>query len=182
MTPFPVRRILQIADIPPDGERIVIEAGEGERRALAEALRVPAVGAFTADLLAMPWGRRGAHVTGTVRGTVEQACVVTLEPVEQTIEEAIDVRFEPDAPAAARPGDLDVEIDPFGEDPPERAENGRVDLGALAAEHFALGIDPYPRRPGVAFDPAESGLPDEGPAEAGGQSPFEVLRRLKGGG
>ena len=30
----------------------------------------------------------------------------------------------------------------------------QIDLGALAAEFLALGLDPYPRKPGVAFDGA----------------------------
>ena len=46
-------------------------------------------------------------------------------------------------------------------------------LGALTAEFFALGLDPYPRKPGVEFAaPAEEAAPD---------SPFAALagRRAK---
>ena len=32
-----------------------------------------------------------------------------------------------------------------------RSINGKIDLGALTAEFFALGLDPYPRKPGVEF-------------------------------
>lgn len=48
--------------------------------------------------------------------------------------------------------------------------NGRIDLGALTAEFLALGLDPYPRKPGVDFEPVASG-PESGP--------FDALRRLR---
>ena len=45
--------------------------------------------------------------------------------------------------------------------------DGRIDLGALAAEFFALGLDPYPRKPGAEFvAPPEPAPPD---------SPFAAL-------
>ena len=62
-----------------------------------------------------------------------------------------------------------VEID--GEDPPDPIVDGKIDLGALAAEFFALGLDPYPRKPGVAFDAARRGR--------GRDSPFAALAKPK---
>ena len=50
--------------------------------------------------------------------------------------------------------------------------NGQIDLGALTAEFLALGLDPYPRKPGVDFsyqDPADEK-----------DSPFAALGKLKG--
>ena len=37
-------------------------------------------------------------------------------------------------------------------EPPDEIVNGKIDLGAVAAEFLALGLDPYPRKPGVDFD------------------------------
>ena len=38
--------------------------------------------------------------------------------------------------------------------------DGKIDLGALAAEFFALGLDPYPRKPGAEFvAPPEAAAP-----------------------
>ena len=45
--------------------------------------------------------------------------------------------------------------------------DGKIDLGALAAEFFALGLDPYPRKPGVSFE-----SPEEPEATV---SPFSAL-------
>ncbi|HEY1452267.1 MAG TPA: DUF177 domain-containing protein, partial [Roseiarcus sp.] len=47
--------------------------------------------------------------------------------------------------------------------------DGKIDLGALTAEHFALGLDPYPRKPGAEFvAPDEQAAPD---------SPFAALAK-----
>jgi hypothetical protein len=69
----------------------------------------------------------------------------------------------PPPPAAEEEGE---------EDPPDPIIDGRIDLGALAAEFLALGLDPYPRKPGAAFDLGE--------AEPERESPFAALARLRG--
>ena len=35
---------------------------------------------------------------------------------------------------------------------PEPLVDGMIDLGALATEFLILGIDPYPRKPGIVFE------------------------------
>ena len=47
-------------------------------------------------------GAGGLHVTGSVSATVGQNCVVTLEPLTNEVEEAIDLVFVPKEPAAPR--------------------------------------------------------------------------------
>ena len=42
-------------------------------------------------------------------------------------------------------------VDAEAEGGPSIYQNGRIDLGAIVAEHLALGLDPYPRTPGVDF-------------------------------
>jgi hypothetical protein len=50
--------------------------------------------------------------------------------------------------------------------------DGRIDLGAIAAEHLALGLDPYPRAPGAEFaDHIEDAARET--------SPFAALGLLK---
>jgi hypothetical protein len=55
-------------------------------------------------------------------------------------------------------------------EPPDEIVNGHIDLGALTAEFLALGLDPYPRKPGVDFDYKGDDKPD---------SPFAALAKLK---
>ena len=100
-------------------------------------------------------GSDGLRVVGRVSATVVKNCVVTLEPIESAIDEAVDLLFLPEAPAAARRSELQaVEAD----EPPE-LRDGVVDLGAVATEFLLLGIDPYPRQPAAVFDAPPAGDP-----------------------
>ena len=53
---------------------------------------------------------------------------------------------------------------------PDPIVGGRIDFGALTAEFLALGLDPYPRKPGVSFEAVQAG---EDPR------PFDALRKLQ---
>ena len=73
------------------------------------------------------------------------------------------------------------------EDDPDPVIDGKIDLGALAAEFFALGLDPYPRKPGVEFvAPAEEAAsrirrsrpsPPSPPSDSGGTQKTVVVER-----
>ena len=60
------------------------------------------------------------------------------------------------------------------EDPPDAIVDDTIDLGAVAIEFMVLGLDPYPRKPGVHFDDMVLVDKDE-PAP----SAFAALARLK---
>lgn len=160
-------RLTRIVDVRRlEGEKtLTIEATEAERVAIAEALDLVAVEGLRADLAVRPWRGEGCRVTGTVHGEVRQTCVVTLEPVAGTVDETIDVRLHPDAAPRSV-----VDVDPAAEDPPEPLEGTRLDVGAVALEHFVLGLDPYPRAPGAQF---------EATPEEPEPSPFAALAALR---
>ena len=52
------------------------------------------------------------------------------------------------------------------EDEPDPIIDGKIDLGALAAEFFALGLDPYPRKPGATFEESTESEPADSPFSA----------------
>ena len=150
----PFSRVVRVDALPPEGQTVTIEATPAEREALASFYELPAIAALTATLRLEPWGRGGGRVAGSVRGALTQICVVSLEPFPATVDEAIDVRFAPQAgadsgfPTAKETQTLSLN----DEDEPDPVIDGKIDLGALAAEFFALGLDPYPRKPGAAFE------------------------------
>ena len=76
---------------------MTIEASPAEREALASLYKLPAIAALTATLRVEPAGRGGARVTGAVHGELTQICVLSLEPFPATVDEAVDVRFAPEA-------------------------------------------------------------------------------------
>jgi hypothetical protein len=160
----PVRR----EDVPETGLHLELEADEevrGRFVVLAGVLSVPQLG-VTADMTRHGEGLRAA---GHVTARVIQSCVVTLEPIENTIDEPFDVLFlPPDVAGAAPAGPDPEEVD----DTREPLVDGAADLGAVATQFFLLGIDSYPRKPGAVFS---------GPAEdRAADSPFASLERLRG--
>ena len=168
-------RRFEAGHLPAAGIVADLVATESERAALASACDLIAVNSLAGEATLTPDGRGAVMVEGRVVADIVQACVVTLEPVEQHIDEAFSVRFvAPDSPDAPRPtkAGKEVVVDPAAPDPPEIMEGTAIDLGALVEEMFVLAIDPYPRAPGAAL-PADAAKADE----TGAESPFAVLRQ-----
>ncbi|MEA3080288.1 MAG: hypothetical protein QOF05_1696 [Sphingomonadales bacterium] len=157
-----------VADIPETGRHIDIVADDKTRAAIAEAADLAALPRLKAGFDLMRHGAAGLRVVGRVQAAVVQNCVVTLDPIESAVDEAIDLLFLPEAPTAPDVVELEaVEAD----DPPETLQNGMVDLGAVATEFLLLGIDPYPRKPDAVFEAPPAGDP--------ASSPFAALAALK---
>ena len=162
---------MKVDALPRDGLTQTFSAAAAERAALAERFGLVGIDELTADFTLKPTGR-GVRVTGVVRARAIQTCVVSLEPFAAEVEEEVDVRFAP-PPSEPSKGRSAEEILHFDdEDEPDPIVEGKIDLGALAAEFLALGLDPYPRKPGVEFE-----APSEG--EDLDDSPFAALSRVK---
>lgn len=167
---FPVA----VAQLPEAGLQQVLETSAAQRELIAAAAGVNAVLKATATFDVVPEAEGRVNVTGNVRARVEQTCVVSLDPVENDIDESITAVFAPPSQIPVTPKSVQKEEGDDAEipDPPEPIVNGVIDLGQLALEFLILGIDPYPRKPGVAFTPPET--PDD-PDE----HPFAALKALK---
>jgi uncharacterized metal-binding protein YceD (DUF177 family) len=142
-------------DVPPELSRIVavdrlpadfaVTADTAECAALASRLHIPAVLSLACRFTLR---RQGATVTaqGVLEADVVQSCVVSLDPVEQRVEDRFTVRFVPEG---REPTDEDPEA------PDEIPYSGStIDLGEATTEQLALALDPYPRRDDAALDPA----------------------------
>jgi hypothetical protein len=172
--PDPWRVPVTVAQIPETGLHRDIEAGPVEREAMAEVAGLREIVSAHASLDVTPKGGGRFHVAGHVRARVGQTCVVTLDPIENDIDEEINLIFAPSeqipdlADLVDEAAERDVEIP----DPPEPIVNGVIDLGRLATDALLLGVDPYPRRPDAVFKP---------PVEAADPEahPFAALKALK---
>jgi len=152
--------LVPLHDISEAGKHVALEASAEIRAALARPAGVDAVERLGAQFDLALRGRDGVHVEGRVRATVRQTCVVTLEPVTNEIDEAVDVDFVPPRAVTAKADASDeIDLEASGPDEPEPLTGNAVDLGLLATEFLLLGVDPYPRKPGVAFEAPESGDP-----------------------
>jgi uncharacterized metal-binding protein YceD (DUF177 family) len=159
---------VRLEDIPEAGLRIDAVAPPDVLPALARAAGVDAVLRLAARFDLLRRAHDGVRVTGHVSAAVRQTCVVTLEPIENELEEPVDLTFVPRGDPVETHG-REEEIGTH--DPPEALVDGTVDLGAIAGEFFILGIDPYPRKPGAVFAAPASAEP--------GDKPFAALAALK---
>jgi uncharacterized metal-binding protein YceD (DUF177 family) len=163
-----------VEKIPDTGLHRDLEADEATRQAIAETGDLRAVLSARASLDVTPKNGGRVHVTGRVRARIGQTCVVTLEPIESEIDEAVDQIFAPpeQIPQLADLVDEAAESDAEIPDPPEPIQNGVIDLGRLATDALYLAVDPYPRKPDAVFEPLVA-------AEDPEDHPFAALKALK---
>ena len=150
--------------------RLRLEPDAAERSRIAVELGLESLPALTADVDVRSW-LDGVEVSGRFHAVVEQVCSLTLETFQQPLDGTFEVRAvpasSPNAPAAA-PHEL--ELDAEAPDPPDVLQGDEIDVAGYVVEHLALEIDPFPRKPGAAFD-------FEPPPDV--ESPFAALAKLK---
>lgn len=159
-----------VLQIPDTGLHRDLEADQTARIAMAEVAGLREILSASASFDVAPNSGGRFHVTGRVRARIGQTCVVTLDPIENDIDEPIDLMFAPpeQIPVLSDLVDEDSEIP----DPPEPIENGVIDLGRLATDVLFLAIDPYPRKPDAVFEPVITAADPE-------DHPFAALKALK---
>ncbi len=162
---------VRLDDIPPEGREVVLVADAPVRDLVAREAGLVGIPRLDARFTLQRRGHEAVHVEGDVIATIEQTCGITLEPLTNEVNEHVDLVFSAAAVRASEPPDVDVPVGSSSNDTPEPLVGGAVDLGALAVEFLLLGIDPFPRKPGVEFS--------RPPEDAAGSSPFAVLAKLK---
>jgi len=163
----PLSRLVDVTKIPPRGQDVHVEATAEECAALAQDFGLPGIHSLSGDYH-LKTSAKGIHVAGVVKASITQICVTTLDPFDSAVEEEVEVDF---AEPSGMPAEPPTDINEY--EPPDEIVNGQIDLGALTAEFLALGLDPYPRKPGVDFDYRD-------PADEK-DSPFAALNKLREG-
>jgi hypothetical protein len=155
MTADPWSVPVVVAQLPDTGLHRDIEADPAARASMAGVAGLREVLSASASLEVTPKNGGRVHVTGRVRARIGQTCVVTLDPIENEIDEPIDLVFAPpeQIPQLSDLVDDAAESDVEIPDPPEPIVNGVIDLGRLATDALFLAVDPYPRRPDAVFEP-----------------------------
>jgi len=159
----PLSHPFRVDDIEDTGSDITLTATPEQCTGIAAFLKIPAVHGMKAQMHLVRSGSR-VTVTGRLKAQVRQICVVSLDEFDSPIDEPIEILFDKNAPDPSDPAAL-------RDDSPDPIIGGVVDLGQVAVEFLALGLDPYPRKPGVVFEYRE----DDGAEE----SPFAKLVKLK---
>jgi hypothetical protein len=153
-------------EIPDTGQRFDLFADEPVRAAVAKVAGLGNLPRFEAHFDVTRQVAGSLHVVGRISATVGQTCVITLEPLDNEIEEAVDLLFEPSSAVPETESDAEPRLRDVTLDDPEPLVGGVVDLGALATEFLILGLDPYPRKPGAIFEAPKGGERDSGPFAA----------------
>ena len=170
----PLSRPLKVDEIK-DSVQGEIVAMPSELAAIAKLLDLKGLGQLTFTYRLNHGGGDRLRLTGRLTASATQTCVVSLEPVESSIdvpaeaefwrEELID-QLQKSADEPGGPGHLDW---------PEQIVDGKIDLGPFIYETLATSLDPYPRKQGVSFDWSQ-GAPGQG---GSGSGPFAALAGLK---
>lgn len=154
------------------------EASAAEREELCRELDLVSCDSLSVEyrITSLAGGRY--RMTGVLRAALTQACVVTLEPLPETLAEPFDIELRPAGDDMDEPDDTGSEGDEhaiLSQPDIEPIENGRIELGRIAYEIVASALDPYPRKQGVEFDWTD-------PKATGGsdvEKPFAALAKLK---
>jgi hypothetical protein len=179
----PFSRTVAVDRVPQGGQKGRVEADEAERAALAALYGAEEIKRLTFEYEIKPKSKGRFHLVGRMEGELVQACVITLEPVEETISETVDLEFWPPADideprmASARGAGLkDAGLEGAGFElagpgAPEPLHNGVIDVAAVAAEFLSSSMNPYPRKADAEFC-----WSDERQSASG---PFAALKKLK---
>jgi hypothetical protein len=167
----PWRAFVTVAQIPDTGLHLDFEADQAARKAMAEIAGLREFQSASASFDLSLKSRGCVRVSGHVRARIGQTCVVTLDPIENDIDEPIDLIFAP-AEQISEPSDLVDQAVENDEEDPELFINGVIDLGRLATDVLFLAVNPYPRKPDAVFEPlVEAADPED--------HPFAALKALQ---
>ena len=175
--PWPWSVLFAVQDISAEGQQQHLVADAHARAGVAKLAGLSDVSRLEADLAVVPHGRDGVRITGRVSATAGQRCVVTLDPIQNEIDEPVDVLYLRNPPqSASEAGAADEEPGKVGDERIEALLNDTVDLGAIATEFLILGIDPYPRKREAILAPPAAEEPSPGPFAA-----LAVLKKAQDG-
>ena len=146
-----IERIVDLDRMGAAGAALEIAASDSERAALAKRFGFLGLPAFSARVTVdrRPGGQ--VVVEGRLRGRIVQACVLTLDPVTQELDDAFRIVFRQDMADDLDPESGEAVLNAQA-DAPEPLVGNVLDVGEIVAEQLSLIADPYPRRSGVKLE------------------------------
>ena len=155
---------VRLSDLGPEGVTLHLKAASVPRTAIARRLDVPEVIDLSGDIAIRPEAD-GASVQGVVRARLVRTCVVTLDPLEEVIDEAFSLRFTRGLPS----DDVELALEDEWSEP---LPDDMLDAAEILVQQVAIAMDPYPRKPGAQMPQSYSPRPED-------FSPFTALKALK---
>lgn len=150
--PSPPSRAYDVSDIPSAGISGSINLVESERENVATLLQTPEVSKFQFEYALVPDQRKRFRLKGRLTANVVQECIITMEPVEATIDEEIQIDLWPSKDVEIAEKLAEEEGRTILLEGPEPIIDGQIDVGQLAYECLADLLDPFPRKTGAEFE------------------------------
>jgi uncharacterized metal-binding protein YceD (DUF177 family) len=175
-----IERIIDLDRLGNNGTAVDIVASDGERAALVKRFGFLGLPAFSARVTVDRRIGGQIVVEGRLRGKVVQACVLTLDPVAQELDDAFRLVFKKDLADERDPESGEAVLSAHV-DSPEPLSGNLLDVGEIVAEQLSLMAEPYPRRPGAKLEdvlPGPRGGGRKGPTEQR-RHPFAGLAALR---
>lgn len=171
---MPQQTNLRVADLPQNrATRFNLVPDAALRDRIADDLGILGIrklsfaGALEAE------GKNDWKLTADLGATVEQACVVTLEPVVTRIDQTVTRSFLSKLEIS-----LEEEVEMPEDDSLEQLE-AEIDLVRVMSEALALALPDYPRRDDAALENTAFSAPGVAPLTDDDTKPFAGLAALK---
>jgi uncharacterized metal-binding protein YceD (DUF177 family) len=127
-----------------------------------------------ADHLGTPQGKRGWRLKAQVGATVQQACVVTLDPVNTRLDETVILNYSSDIDDQV--AEIDIEMQ---EDTTQELLTREINLIEVLTEAISLALPTYPKSPKVIVGDASFTEPGKTTMRDEDAKPFAGLAALK---
>lgn len=160
---------------------------EQEIKDLERRLDVKSIDRLEATLNVSRQAGGRIYVQGHMKAKITQSCVVTLEPVEDWIEDDFDAWYlDKDSTVSfteakknhqTKKGHVEVEVSEESDDP-EPLVDGKIQGGELVTQYLSLAINPYPHKEGAAHEFRDDEIEVNKPSELR-KNPFEALKDWK---
>jgi uncharacterized metal-binding protein YceD (DUF177 family) len=146
-----LERVVDVDRMGVNGAALEIAASDSERSALVKRFGFLGLPAFSARVTVdrRPGGQ--VVVEGRLRGKIVQACILSLDPVTQDLDETFRLVFKQGLAEERDPESGEALVSAQA-DAPEPLPGNMLDVGEIVAEQLSLAADPYPRKHGIKLE------------------------------
>jgi uncharacterized metal-binding protein YceD (DUF177 family) len=132
-------KVIQIDEVKSEGTTFELTAAPSQCNEIAVRLGVLSVDAAT-GLLTIKHQSGAIEITGELKASLKRECVVSLEPMEETVTDKFTIRFYADEQ------DL-IEADEIDDDCyTELLDGDSIHLGEVLIQQISLAMNPHPRK------------------------------------
>jgi uncharacterized metal-binding protein YceD (DUF177 family) len=171
-TGSPISHLYELGRLSQAGDEVTITPSADDLARIAHWADVDAIASLKAKIDLRRVSPTHFGYEAQLDADIVQSCVVTLEPVRSHIQRSFarELFLSPSTQRVVK--EVDVDVAAVDDDGREEIPSLRYDLAGPVLEELVLAIDPYPRAPGVAFEPPQ----DETDSAI---HPFAALKDLK---